>query len=210
MLYIWPYITFFSFPIVLPYILNAFLPQGLVPRFTRYGPVPPPRIVPSLAIMTTMLLIVHFNTIVHPFTLADNRHYVFYVFRYLMLYPWIKYAAVPVYFICGWATVAALGSLPQTQKTRINRAAAAQGNLVSFVLVWLAVTALSLVTVPLVEPRYMILPWIIWRIHVKDVAWLVSQSNLLKSDRRANFIGTTFGNDMAYVHKHSDRISIPL
>lgn len=37
---------------------------------------------------------------------------------------------------------------------------------VSFVLVWLVSTALSLVTAPLVEPRYFIIPWVMWRIHL--------------------------------------------
>lgn len=37
---------------------------------------------------------------------------------------------------------------------------------VSFVLVWIAATALSLVTAPLVEPRYFIIPWVMWRLHL--------------------------------------------
>ena len=36
----------------------------------------------------------------------------------------------------------------------------------SFVLIWLATTSLNLITAPLVEPRYFILPWIFWRLHV--------------------------------------------
>lgn len=37
----------------------------------------------------------------------------------------------------------------------------------SFALIWLLTTALSLITAPLVEPRYFILPWVIWRLHVR-------------------------------------------
>jgi len=36
----------------------------------------------------------------------------------------------------------------------------------SFVLIWLATTILTLITAPLVEPRYYIIPWIVWRLHV--------------------------------------------
>lgn len=36
----------------------------------------------------------------------------------------------------------------------------------SFALIWLLATALSLITAPLVEPRYFILPWVLWRLHV--------------------------------------------
>jgi alpha-1,2-glucosyltransferase len=44
-----------------------------------------------------MLLAIHFNTIIHPFTLADNLHYVLYVFRILLLHLAFKYAAILVY-----------------------------------------------------------------------------------------------------------------
>jgi alpha-1,2-glucosyltransferase len=56
-----------------------------------------------------MFVGVKFNTIVHPFTLADNRHYVFYIFRLLLRHPLIKYAAVPVYFLCAWLVIDAMG-----------------------------------------------------------------------------------------------------
>jgi alpha-1,2-glucosyltransferase len=38
---------------------------------------------------------------------------------------------------------------------------------ISFLTIWLVTTALSVVTAPLVEPRYFILPWIIWRLHLQ-------------------------------------------
>lgn len=40
-----------------------------------------------------------------------------------------------------------------------------EGPTVSFVLVLLLTTALSLIGAPLVEPRYFILPWVIWRLN---------------------------------------------
>jgi alpha-1,2-glucosyltransferase len=120
------------------------------------------------------LLAVHFNTIIHPYTLADNRHYVFYVFRIIRLYPAIKYLAVPVYYICAWLTIQSLASPPIGQETskgkRENRStndkADRQPCQVSFITIWLATTALSAITAPLVEPRYFIIPWCIWRLHV--------------------------------------------
>ncbi|KAJ6136818.1 CAZyme family GT59 [Penicillium chrysogenum] len=68
-----------------------------------------PKLKAALVVIPLMLAVVHFNTIVHPFTLADNRHYVFYVFRILLLHPAVKYAAVPVYFLCGWVVISAFG-----------------------------------------------------------------------------------------------------
>jgi len=237
MLYIWPYFVFFSWPILIIPVLNVLLPRGILPRYLDYG-FPEkqkrfPGILASLIVIPIMLAIVHFNTIVHPFTLADNRHYVFYVFRLLLgIHPVVKYAAVPVYFLCGWAVISAFGfSTTQTpprllqvptakppsaaakpaakeepKETRKSLRAKAKATSkrdkqqqpqlpqpkplspeafarmrehlmqrkpqrkeaprVSSVLVWLAATALSLVTAPLVEPRYFIIPWVMWRLHL--------------------------------------------
>lgn len=182
---------FFSWPTIYPYILNNCVPQASVPKSFRHGSLWDRLPRPFVAIMITgiMLVIVHFNTIIHPFTLADNRHYVFYVFRILLRHPLIKYLAVPVYFVCGWAAIAALGGMPQTphqspetvprekrakteesESRKVSKRAEQDGGVrVSFVLVWLASTALSLIMAPLVEPRYFIIPWIMWRLHVPSL-----------------------------------------
>ncbi|CAL5869684.1 uncharacterized protein PFLUO_LOCUS3914 [Penicillium psychrofluorescens] len=221
MLYIWPYFAFFSWPIFLLPVINLLLPSAYIPKYLNYG-FPEkhrrlPGVVAILLVIPAMLAVVHFNTIVHPFTLADNRHYVFYVFRLLLNYhPGVKYAAVVVYFLCAWAVISAFGfsviqappkliQVPQTLKptetkdtkksprgTRTTKKsrrspsdtvspealAKVQQHLlqrrneeagaphVSFVLVWLAATTLSLVTAPLVEPRYLIIPWVLWRLHL--------------------------------------------
>ncbi|KAJ5907610.1 Dol-P-Glc:Glc(2)Man(9)GlcNAc(2)-PP-Dol alpha-1-2-glucosyltransferase [Penicillium taxi] len=233
MLYIWPYFVFFSWPLLVVPVINVILPTKFLPKYLNYG-FPEkqkklPSIIAALVIMPVMAAIVHFNTIVHPFTLADNRHYVFYVFRILLGYhPAVKYAAVLVYFLCGWAVISAFGfsvlrkaprvfqmpvapkpaspaSKPAvkeqpketrkpTRKTTSKKTQPVQptqpppvtaeafariqqaliqrqnqqpeGTRASFVLVWLAATALSLVTAPLVEPRYFIIPWVMWRLHL--------------------------------------------
>lgn len=189
MLYIWPYFMFFSFPLLYPYILNSFAPQSSLPVRFSSGPTRHqlPRAIVAIPIMAMMLLVVHFNTIVHPFTLADNRHYMFYVFRILLRHPIIKYLAVPVYFVCAWAAITALGGLPnkppisgsqlEGKKDSSHKSPTItppaqdepqKGNRVSFVLVWLLATSLPLITAPLVEPRYFIIPWLLWRLHIPN------------------------------------------
>ncbi|CAI7676889.1 unnamed protein product, partial [Penicillium pancosmium] len=114
MLYIWPYFFFFSWPLLVIPLLNLIAPTSILPKCLNYG-FPEkqkklPRLVAALAVLPAMLAVVHFNTIVHPFTLADNRHYVFYVFRLLLgVHPAVKYGAVLVYFFCGWAVISAFG-----------------------------------------------------------------------------------------------------
>lgn len=153
MLYIWPYFTFFSFPLMYT-ILLSLLPRHTFPQYVqRFLPIdrlPRPRLLLALAIMFVMTAIVRSNTIIHSFTLADNRHYTFYAFRYFLLrHPLQKYMYAPLYFILAHCT---LGCLQEVET--------------SFVLIWFLSTALSLVTAPLVEPRYFILPWLFWRLHV--------------------------------------------
>ncbi|KAI9798774.1 MAG: glucosyltransferase [Piccolia ochrophora] len=183
MLYIWPYFVFFSIPLVYPYIIAALVPDKIL----RAIPLQvPPRLrgllVLRLYVVASFLFIIlgiiHFNTIIHPFTLADNRHFVFYIFRWIVLRWPLRYLAAPVYLICGWASILALGkpinasenpSKPSTNPVKGDQRPSTQspdGNKVSFVIIWLVSTSLSLATAPLVEPRYFIIPWVIWRLHV--------------------------------------------
>ena len=163
MLYIWPMMVFFSWPLLLPHFFNLATLRSKLPRWPY-----------ALGFMTLMTLAVHYNTVVHPFTLADNRHYIFYVFRILLAHPLIKYLVVPIYFFGAWLTLQALGG---TKNPRDEFGSDPEGTVhVSFVLVWFIATSLSLVSAPLVEPRYFILPWLMWRLHVPlpDVAQLSS------------------------------------
>jgi alpha-1,2-glucosyltransferase len=170
MLYIWPYIMFFSWPVIVPHVIHL-LSGNLQSLKSKL-----PRIMIAILVMAIMVVTVHLNTTVHPFTLADNRHYIFYVFRLLLRNRLTKYVAVPVYFICAWAAIAASGNgsaTPEKMKARrnnVSKDSSLEQNpsplRTSFLLVFLTSTALSLITAPLVEPRYFILPWLIWRLHV--------------------------------------------
>ncbi|KAF2085981.1 glycosyltransferase family 59 protein [Saccharata proteae CBS 121410] len=186
MLYIWPYILFFSFPILIPPLIAStlatlprkYLPEKMQPYVETVQPLNTPRISLLVASTAVAAATVHFNTIVHPFTLADNRHYVFYVFRILLRHPAIKYLATPAYIISAWLVLQALGASPTTASTLKPTAKTEQstknaalessrhGCQTSFVLIWFVTAALNLITAPLVEPRYFIVPWIMWRLHV--------------------------------------------
>ncbi|KAF2233934.1 glycosyltransferase family 59 protein [Viridothelium virens] len=200
MLYIWPYIFFFSWPLLYLYLIRLLwpimwltLPEPLLSPLQRIPgvfstlmttPSPHPSdLVRALGILSLLAsAVIYFNTIIHPFTLADNRHYVFYVFRILRL-PLIKYLVTPVYGLCAWSCIQGLGghASPQTvvltddskgsseTKTKPREVVLrddSDDGFVSFLLIWLLTTALALCSAPLVEPRYCILPWIMWRLHV--------------------------------------------
>jgi alpha-1,2-glucosyltransferase len=204
MLYIWPLFAFFSAPLLLPFIQWPFaLGRGTSPSVSvqkRLETQRPQKWYPtylSIAAYASLTLvalaIVHLNTIIHPFTLADNRHYMFYVFRYTILrQKWVRYALVPAYVLCWsicWKTLggphptydAAVSGREDQQKrvsqgnsfdaksakvkeSDMDAALSVDSPTLSTALLWVLATALSLITAPLVEPRYFILPWVFWRL----------------------------------------------
>ena len=202
-LYIWPCFTFFSWPLLYPYL--AALPMALLAKMPNVATLDvmlmfkrrhlAPRLWLLGLFVAVSCIVVHFNTIIHPFTLADNRHYTFYVFRLLMRPSWMKYGVTPIYIICGWACIQALSARPLTEpRSTPNKSAEARETSpnrtrplslpdgtnsarTSFVLIWLATTSLQLITAPLVEPRYFILPWIFWRMHVPLQQYTPAPSN---------------------------------
>lgn len=263
MLYIWPLFAFFSAPLLLPAILQPVL--NFVQKPASAARTPPSRKAAGVGTLSSLLslvgyavlaplalVIVRYNTIVHPFTLADNRHYMFYVFRYSILRAsWVRYALVLVYVSCGllcWktlggfasssspATAAGTSIRPKQQQaqSRKKRAAAANDSsdkdndepshvrngrpssslsspqpqspevamspihddllatktacpsppTLSTALLWLLTTILSLVTAPLVEPRYFLLPWVFWRLLVP--AWSLTPTTLPAVVRRCD------------------------
>ena len=205
MLYIWPFIVFFSLPLLYPYLLQMCLPRDFLlatlPKQRRHHLLQP-RLKTMFLFMTTSLFVVGSSTEVHPFTLADNRHYMFYVFRHLLRHPAIKYAALPAYFAGALAVFAFLEDLnisddsvqakkPDERKDLQPASGTdveTSGLRVSWIMIWLGTTALSLCTAPLVEPRYFIIPWLMWRLHVpvastKDAMPKERQSKTQHSDR---------------------------
>lgn len=145
-------------------------------------------------------VVVRFNTIVHPFTLADNRHYMFYVFRILLRNAVTKYGAVLVYMVSAWLSINTLGTAEPLQD-EINASKDKSQPLVeditscraSFLLVWIASTALSVITAPLVEPRYFIIPWLMWRLHVP---WYNYKSpNLEEKQKKKSLVNLVKGHD---------------
>ncbi|KZT65579.1 glycosyltransferase family 59 protein [Daedalea quercina L-15889] len=101
-----------------------------------------------------MAVTVYKFTIHHPFLLADNRHYTFYVWRRVfMLHPIAPYLLIPGYIACAWAWFIRIG---QDQTLLQN--------------LLLPVFALpTLIPTPLLEPRYFLIPYILLRAQVVDV-----------------------------------------
>ncbi|KAH9735887.1 Dol-P-Glc:Glc(2)Man(9)GlcNAc(2)-PP-Dol alpha-1,2-glucosyltransferase [Citrus sinensis] len=100
--------------------------------------------------LTVGLLTVHFFSIAHPYLLADNRHYPFYLWRKVIKAHWsMKFLLVPLY-VYSWFSI--FGILGRTQRK-------------IWVLVYFLATAATLVPAPLIEFRYYTIPFYFLILH---------------------------------------------
>ncbi|KAK9778629.1 putative DIE2/ALG10 family-domain-containing protein [Seiridium cardinale] len=189
MLYIWPLFAFFSVPLFAPQVLQlsktlqryaCLQSTSKLPRSAEKPKQDSRAKINYLGVAFSVILflcglvaavfIIRYNTIIHPFTLADNRHYMFYVFRYtIMRGSVIRLLLAPVYIFCATLVWTSLYQLepkvsPITADPKVG--SSTTGVLSSQIMILLFTTALSLMTAPLVEPRYFILPWVFWRLMV--------------------------------------------
>ncbi|KAJ0984418.1 hypothetical protein J5N97_002774 [Dioscorea zingiberensis] len=122
------------------------------------------KILSSLQIITALimgLMMVHFFSIAHPYLLADNRHYPFYVWRKVIQAHWLsKYLLVPIY-VYSWFSI--INILGRAQK-RI------------WILLFISTTALVVIPAPLIEFRYFTIPFYLMLLHSRlsdNLSWLV-------------------------------------
>lgn len=138
------------------------LPPGFAAANTTTKPVSItwPTLLRTTALLALLLATIHKNTYLHPYLLADNRHFIFYVFRRsILLHPAVRYLLAPAYLAALWAVADAL-----------------RGPVVSVVWVWgwCGAVAGTLVGAGLVEARYFVVGWVLWRCHVcaaAETAW---------------------------------------
>ncbi|XP_018015962.1 dol-P-Glc:Glc(2)Man(9)GlcNAc(2)-PP-Dol alpha-1,2-glucosyltransferase [Hyalella azteca] len=99
--------------------------------------------------LITVLSVVHYNTLVHPYLLADNRHYTFYLWnRFYGPNIYFRYLISPIYMYGAYL----IWYVSLAQRSNV------------FKMIYVFCVALCLVPQKLLEPRYFILPFIIARI----------------------------------------------
>jgi alpha-1,2-glucosyltransferase len=102
--------------------------------------------------------IINNYTIVHPFLLADNRHFTFYIYRKLIAHKYSEFIAIPLYHFSIWAIVTTLLKSKRLALSPIT------------ILTFIGATCLTLIPSPLFEPRYYIVPLIIFRLFTKPAS----------------------------------------
>lgn len=134
------------------------------------------------------------NRVVHPFLLADNRHYTFYLWRLMSRHNWaILYALIPFYMAAAWCCWQALGNAFPPSKEATTSARCRQfrplhlrlpffafthllatEQTILWIVIYSVATALTLIPSPLLEFRYFIVPYLVYRLSMRQPrgAWL--------------------------------------
>ncbi|EGF82982.1 hypothetical protein BATDEDRAFT_21258 [Batrachochytrium dendrobatidis JAM81] len=111
-------------------------------------------------------------TIEHPFLLADNRHFTFYIWKNIFRqYAEARYVLIPVYMFCAWAIVR---QLAKTQS-------------VLWIVAYIGSVMLTLIPSPLLEFRYFTIPFILLRLHI--ATYYRSESTSGKRTTKTGFPG---------------------
>ncbi|CAI5758560.1 unnamed protein product [Candida verbasci] len=108
-------------------------------------------IVLNLALLGLIKYIIDNFTVVHPFLLADNRHYTFYIYRKLLKPKYSQFISIPLYHFATYNII-----------TQLNK--------LSFIsiIAFIMSICLTIIPSPLFEPRYYIIPLIIFRLYIKS------------------------------------------
>lgn len=120
--------------------------------------------------VSAILIIIRFFTVAHPFLLADNRHFTFYLWRKVINLRWYtKYLMAPVYHFSIITTFGALID-ESFYFNSISEVPFKKPRDLPLKLTGISVIALTgcifltVVPSPLFEPRYYIVPYIFFRV----------------------------------------------
>ena len=110
----------------------------------------------SLVVMAVFFSAVHFFTYEHLYLISDNRHYTFYIWRKVFgFHPDVKYALVPGYF-------AAFLIIWREMSYRRSSV---------WITAFIGCTVVALVPQKLLEFRYFIVPYLLFRLNIKQPSW---------------------------------------
>ena len=117
------------------------------------------RVIPFLFITSLCYFSIRYGTIVHPYLLADNRHWTNFIWRRALKHEFVRYGLVPIYSI----------SVLLISEALMNRG-------ILWVFGYFGACSIVLIPSPLIEPRYFILPFVFFilncKITFKKTIWI--------------------------------------
>ena len=109
----------------------------------------------TLVSIITSVIVVQNYTMAHPYLLADNRHYPFYLWRKIIDRNWwSKYLLIPIYIYGAFCVLHVLRRCG-----------------IIFLLTYPFFVGVNLTPQLLLEFRYFILPFLMYRLHVRPIKW---------------------------------------
>lgn len=150
LLYFFAFTMASTFPLFVAYLMTELSTRS----FSRLCQSPLASFLVILSLLSLAAAAVHCCTMAHPYLLADNRHFTFYLWQRLFQRHWlIKYAFVPFYVISAVFMMEMATLMTNVEK-------------ISF----LTATSLCLIPAKLLEFRYFIIPFALWRcsVHKKE------------------------------------------
>jgi alpha-1,2-glucosyltransferase len=125
----------------------------------------------------------NYTTIEHAFILADNRHYVFYIWRRLFkdrLQPYSLYLYPIVYALCF---LLIMRSIHRSQNKLLSRRVSWW-----WAILWLIAAACVLIPSPLVEPRYFEMPLLVACLGIRVCSQVTDESGSRNNGQRKRII----------------------
>lgn len=147
--YCFTFMTLFSWPV--------WLSPGKLLRYIKfltgnYGL----NLLLNIVSMVAIKYVIDNFTIVHPFLLADNRHYTFYIYKRILSHPKSFLLTVPVYHFSTWCVIDTLLENKSFSLSPIT------------VITFLVAIFTTIIPSPLFEPRYYIIPVILFRLFISS------------------------------------------
>lgn len=139
------YCILIMFLLYLPTMFNSILSLQYLPKFNRKS------VLITLFSLILINLFINKFTIVHPFIISDNRHYIFYIWKRIFgRHYLIPYLFSPIYLISFYILIRHLNNKLDSY---------------SSIIFWIS-TFLVTSTTPLIEFRYYIIPIIFFGLHI--------------------------------------------
>lgn len=137
----------------------------------------PPKIITPLFLLILILLLSEFNKLEHPYLLADNRHLAFYIWKRIFGHHIIRRLIIPIHVVSSLLFYRSLQKRNHFMLTvclshipicKLHLGRVMTECAFSFQVGLLSCIFFNLTPQHLFEIRYFILPYIMWRLHLKQ------------------------------------------
>lgn len=143
--------------------ISGFAWPYVVPHLKEFGNFVKSNLLLTTFFFGSIVAIIHYNTLVHPYLIADNRHFTFYLWKNIInRNTYSKYLLAPIYLFGIYAFLKCIKNLRLLSK-----------------LIYIICICTVLIPQLLLEPRYFIVPYILFRLtQVEPQPWQLAAETI--------------------------------